>query len=385
MLPILWIYSNKPELIHHYIDQIPDFLLLVFAFDKAVDTFFILSAYLLTTQLIHEFKKNSKISFRNFYIRRFFRIFPVYLFALLLYLVTVKDFHPRLIHNLLFVDNLYNDSIILGGWSLSIEVQFYVILPFLILLLNKLKAYRGLFLGSLVLMSLVVRYFIILNHPGIIEVRWVEIINNSDNLFDVLDIIYHPTYARFGLLILGIIWAFLNHSQRGLGRLNRISKTSATIIFMVSLSLIMLSLQYPAYHLESWFHKYFGLELNIWWLTLHRTGFGLGVLGIVIMIELKLLPRILGELLSRFLSHKVWRLFAQLSLPWYLFHIPIIILSYLLLFRTTNFEAITGIRLIHVLAVMVISMSLTLILSMILHRIVERPMIRKGKSLTRGA
>jgi len=43
-----------------------------------VDMFFVLSGFLITTLLLREQEKNDRVSLRNFYLRRIFRIVPVY-------------------------------------------------------------------------------------------------------------------------------------------------------------------------------------------------------------------------------------------------------------------------------------------------------------------
>ncbi|HEX2933980.1 MAG TPA: acyltransferase, partial [Bacteroidales bacterium] len=52
-----------------------------------VDLFFVLSGYLIGYQLLKEMKNMNGISFRRFYLKRFFRIIPVYIVMLVLYSV----------------------------------------------------------------------------------------------------------------------------------------------------------------------------------------------------------------------------------------------------------------------------------------------------------
>jgi peptidoglycan/LPS O-acetylase OafA/YrhL len=83
---------------------------------------------------------------KNFHVRRFFRIYPLSILAVLV-AVALRlhangrglDFGSRpgsleLVSNLLLIQNLtHSDSIIGPLWSLPIELQMYVILPFLFL------------------------------------------------------------------------------------------------------------------------------------------------------------------------------------------------------------------------------------------------------------
>ncbi len=83
---------------------------------------------------------------KNFYIRRFFRIYPLSVAAVLAAVALHLHangrgiaFDPRpsaleLAANLLLVQNLtYSDSIIGPLWSLPLEIQMYLVLPFLFL------------------------------------------------------------------------------------------------------------------------------------------------------------------------------------------------------------------------------------------------------------
>lgn len=66
VLPVLLFYEDESELLHDFIDRIPAVLLFVFSFDKAVDIFFILSAYLLTAQLLQELANSDDINLLRF-------------------------------------------------------------------------------------------------------------------------------------------------------------------------------------------------------------------------------------------------------------------------------------------------------------------------------
>lgn len=116
--------------------------------DKTIDyglfgvrIFFVISGFLITAQLIAEYGKNQTISLSQFYRRRIFRIIPVWLVYIgvvcLLALLGFIVLHPRdLLHAVTFTMNYHPDrSWELGHlWSLSIEEQFYIVWPLLMLL-----------------------------------------------------------------------------------------------------------------------------------------------------------------------------------------------------------------------------------------------------------
>ena len=108
-----------------------------------VDFFFVLSGFLITTLLLREASETGRISLRNFYLRRILRIVPVYFFVVTcvsLYFIGVKG-RTELLELLpfyyLFLSNFLLDHIPLLTitWSLSVEEQYYMLWPLLLVLL----------------------------------------------------------------------------------------------------------------------------------------------------------------------------------------------------------------------------------------------------------
>ena len=85
----------------------------------------------------------------NFYLRRLFRIAPLYYFGIVLYLIwgTIIIYHHSglfqvpsqyslfgILSNILFIHGFYpkaNNNIVPGGWSIATEMSFYIIFPIL--------------------------------------------------------------------------------------------------------------------------------------------------------------------------------------------------------------------------------------------------------------
>lgn len=91
----------------------------------------------------------------NFYLRRFFRIYPLSTLVILLVILfhvpisPAKSFvTPRafdLVSNFCLTTNLTYSPVVLGPlWSLPLEIQMYAVLPLLFLLINKPHALRNL-------------------------------------------------------------------------------------------------------------------------------------------------------------------------------------------------------------------------------------------------
>ena len=108
-----------------------------------VDFFFVLSGYLITTLLLREAAQYGSFSLRDFYIRRAVRILPVYFLVVTcvsFYYIVLKGEHQYLEllpFYYLFLSNFLIDDIPLlaVSWSLSMEEQYYLLWPLLLLLL----------------------------------------------------------------------------------------------------------------------------------------------------------------------------------------------------------------------------------------------------------
>jgi peptidoglycan/LPS O-acetylase OafA/YrhL len=116
-----------------------------------VQLFFLISGFLLTRLLVKELQQHHKINIAKYFIRRILRIWPLYFFYLTgITLVSIFVFHkinyPRLLGNIFFYDNL--NTALYGYtpnwsaaplWSISLEEQYYLVLPFVIPFLYRLQ------------------------------------------------------------------------------------------------------------------------------------------------------------------------------------------------------------------------------------------------------
>ncbi|HCM34081.1 acyltransferase [Chryseobacterium sp.] len=178
-----------------------------------VDLFFVLSGFLISSQLFREMESRGTISLKTFYIKRFFRIIPSYLFTVFLYF-TIPFFRerealPPLWKFVTFTQNYGLDVIDEGtfshAWSLCIEEQFYLILPLLLLVLipTKLFKYLAVLIVFLIAFSMMLRW-----------VTWNEtIVVLDDNSLEFWRLwymkIYYPTHTRLDGLGVGVLIGYL--------------------------------------------------------------------------------------------------------------------------------------------------------------------------------
>jgi len=112
---------------------------------RGVDVFFVLSGFLITTLLLRERARTGRVSLRAFYIRRFFRIVPVYFATILLYFFAVHAAHdatkiqqyeaalPWLLSFMREYAPASAGNILGHAWTLAIEEKFYLCWPVLMI------------------------------------------------------------------------------------------------------------------------------------------------------------------------------------------------------------------------------------------------------------
>lgn len=115
--------------------------------DVGVTIFFVLSGFLITTLLCRERERTARVSIRDFYIRRAFRILPAfiaYLFfieVLAVYGVVHASYRDWLAAITYTMNFRENPAWELGHiWSLSIEEHFYLFWPLLFVCLSTRRA-----------------------------------------------------------------------------------------------------------------------------------------------------------------------------------------------------------------------------------------------------
>jgi peptidoglycan/LPS O-acetylase OafA/YrhL len=128
---------------------------------RGIQLFYIASA--LTLCMSWRFRSKHEISpFRNFFLRRFFRIAPMFYVAIVFY-VLLYGFSPRywapngiewwfVPLTALFLHGFHPEtitSVVPGGWSIAVEMSFYLVLPLLLHHLTTIKSSIYFFLFSL--------------------------------------------------------------------------------------------------------------------------------------------------------------------------------------------------------------------------------------------
>jgi peptidoglycan/LPS O-acetylase OafA/YrhL len=103
-----------------------------------VQIFFALSGFLITSLALREVARTGRLDFRAFYLRRFFRIVPVYLVVLAVVVVQARvnragqtELDAALPYYLTFLGDLAPHAAYSHTWTLGIEQKFYLLWPLL--------------------------------------------------------------------------------------------------------------------------------------------------------------------------------------------------------------------------------------------------------------
>lgn len=175
-----------------------------------VDLFFVLSGYLIGYQLLKEISNTNTISFKRFYIKRFFRIIPAYVAVLILYysLPNLREGSglPPLWKFLTFTQNFGLDAqsqnSFSHAWSLCIEEQFYLLLPITIFTIFYFKLQKGTIylIATLIILGVVFRMY---NWNEYVQ-PFIESGNRKQMVFGFIEKIYYPSYNRMDGLTIGV-------------------------------------------------------------------------------------------------------------------------------------------------------------------------------------
>jgi len=169
-----------------------------------VDLFFVLSGYLIGGQLLALLVRDQRINLGRFFVRRALRIMPAYFVILAIYIFLPSwreypDMYPWW-KFLLSVQNigLHGGTAFSHAWSLAVEDQFYLALPFILLFANRWPRAAVIIPCVIFFGGILLRTFFACQNPA--EVSGVAF--RSYQAW-----IYYPTWTRLDPLVFGVALA----------------------------------------------------------------------------------------------------------------------------------------------------------------------------------
>lgn len=193
--------------------------------------FFALSGFLITYRMLVEFRTTGRVSLRDFYVRRAFRILPPAMFFLMV--VSVLDYSgflrtvPSAILAALFFYSNYVPAGDLSGhvahfWSLSVEEHFYLLWPLLLIVCGIRRGW----IPAAILITLISLWRVLDNHFMILA-----------HLFPTHDLgadFYHTDHIA-DVLLWGCCLAFYFRSSHEikLGPLTSMALAAVALVLML--------------------------------------------------------------------------------------------------------------------------------------------------------
>jgi peptidoglycan/LPS O-acetylase OafA/YrhL len=191
-----------------------------------VDLFFVLSGFLISSQLFSQIKETGTLSFRGFFLKRFFRIIPAFWITVAIYFCFPacheRESLPPLWKYLTFTQNLGLNIAEYGtfshAWSLCVEEHFYLLLPLVLLALTATGFLKK---GYWILPALFVLGFFIRYLGWDLYQQHAE---DEGSWAYWYQYVYYPSYNRLDGLLIGVSIAVVYHfaprtwtkiSQRG--------------------------------------------------------------------------------------------------------------------------------------------------------------------------
>jgi peptidoglycan/LPS O-acetylase OafA/YrhL len=312
-------------------DKSSNYYLFSFIGQRAVELFYIVSAFTLflarDTHRGHEHFPTS-----NFFIRRFFRIAPLYYVAIALNLflhglrpnfgsahaLSIMDVVLALLFLNAWKPNAFN-SVAIGGWSVALEAMFYLMLPFLYRKITSLRSSVSLLLG------------LILVCPAITYLAWSRATEEYRGYFLLWLPVHLPVFC------MGITGYFVVKQLRGLTMTD--TERRALSMFFLILSGSVLAGCLPPSN-GNFYATCFGFLLAVlscslqpWKFLVNPVTVFLGKISFSIYLLHFFVLQGAGRLLDRYLLvHPQMRYRPELLVPFFLFvvgvSVPISVLSW---------------------------------------------------------
>jgi len=170
-----------------------------------VDLFFVLSGYLIGGQLLAPLARSDEIGLGRFFSRRVLRIMPAYFVVLAVYFLLPSwreypDMSQPLWKFLFSIQNiaLHGGTAFSHAWSLAVEDQFYLVLPFLLLFLFRRPRTAVIVSCLIVVGGISLRAFLASQNPSI---------DGGVSFRGFQAWIYYPTWTRLDPLVFGVALA----------------------------------------------------------------------------------------------------------------------------------------------------------------------------------
>ena len=315
-----------------------------------VQLFFFVSAITICLSFDNRKEKNKIL---NFYIRRIFRIAPLYYIGIFVYLLQNSmsieftnnfnfDFEisklynlKNILANITFIHGFYppaNNTIVPGGWSIGTEMAFYLLFPLLWYMQKKMKWL--LFIGSTFLICIIFT-FVLINYLGI------SVNNNEFYFFNIIN--------QLNVFCIGIVYYIINIKYIKYKYTYKLSLVIFIFFTVICILTWKLHLQYSFYYVPIF------CAISYW--------------GLVDLVRNK-----------KIYLMKIFSEIGKVSFSIYIFHFIVIHIFSILFFKDLKINTIYESFIIFIFTyILILYISYTI--GQISNKFIEKPFINFGKKL----
>lgn len=325
-----------------------------------VDVIFMISAYLLSLGLLRDLDQKNSINLRAYYIRRVSRIIPLYYIAIIIFALAQQNSMIEVIMAICFVQFLITgQAIVPVGWSMELMMLVYICLPAIIVLMMRFKNPLG-WMYAAITASLAIRFIPLAANPDQATVLFTHLLARNEVLPLAEDLYFRPWF-RLTPFLLGIALAFFVSKYKDTMKLLILTKQRRAALYTSAALLVYIALFLPIHDPSAWIYA---ITTPIFWAfywTLNGSAFALAACLIVIARHDKTNMR--GP----------WAMISRNIMGIYLFHMPLILVGAVVVFRSTQKEALLHTTVWHVWGVFIVAITLSLAISALLTRFIETP------------
>lgn len=355
----------------------------------SVDTFFFMSGLLVAYTVMKKLRDGGNINWAIFYIHRFWRLTPVYAFAILIWTTLYKHWiwngtfalsmrqtdpcDDYWWTNILYINNFHPNygniakQCMGWGWYLANDMQFYILSPLFLILLHKMK-YVGhgamlFFLTGCLTSRMITADYYGMRLPGINTP-----LNHTHEAWANSSPLYNKPYTRIAPYLVGMWLGYLlviNNNRVRLGKIKLLIGWCVAITIGISIiyGLYGFYKDFPVTHLGN-------KSESIVYIGCSRFGWSIALAWVIFVCATGH-----GGPVNTILSWKVWAPLGRLTYCAYIVHPAVIFYFGLTMEKTLHYTDLVFVQ--QYISLVVVSYGVAFVLSMT----IEAPMLGLEKVL----